>query len=130
MGVQVQNNLKTSTPSVWRFMAGLFAGIIIFAISTFFIGPNIVIPIIGILLAAEIAHLESPRGNAVMGALIGAVFGLFYSYTQLALEEFTLAEKFLMGLLVALGIGIFYGIIGFVVGKLMRKYRESKGFFF
>jgi hypothetical protein len=119
----------------WRFIAGLLVGIGFLLIAYLFLRPNIFIALISLLIASEIAHAITPRENAILGGIIGVGFGIF-----LGIKNYYLAgnpdEAFMVGglILVALAGGAFggivFGVFGFLLGKLMKKFREGKGFFF
>jgi len=127
-----QNNIS-NTRSLWRFIVGLIVGSLLFILSNTIFNMNIVILISGILLASDIAHLKSPRENAIMGALIGSFYGLYlllFQYEKTFQESVNVLENIWLVPIIILIAGVFHGIVGFISGKILKNYRESNGFLF
>jgi ABC-type multidrug transport system permease subunit len=86
-----------------------------------------------ILVASDIAHLSNPRSTAIMGASIALIFGLLYTISDVNAAfagEMSLMELFIVIILGSCLFGIFYGLVGYIAGRLLKGYKESKGFFF
>jgi hypothetical protein len=128
----MQTNQNIPGPSRGRFIAGLIVGVLIFIIPSFFSKSNVILLILGMVIAIDIAHLSRPRDTELMGALIGVVFGLFgayYTSSQTYSGELSLGQIMIICVTNVVIGGVFYGGIGLLAGWLLRSYRKSHGFF-
>ena len=118
-----------------RVLLGVLTGLAVWVFSLLFFRSNLITGVMGILVAVKIAQVSEPQDVAAVSGMIGAMIGLYVggmNYYQLgeiktALEIIGFLGTALFGAIVS---GLFWALIGFVTGKVMRKLQESQDFFF
>ena len=130
----MQTDSLPKKPKPWRFILGWIVGAGITLVVSIFSRPNIIVAALVILLATEIANVSSPKHNGIMGALIGVVEGVYigiFNFYQIfgKYEESNIFKILIFSIIVGLMRGIIFGAFGYVLGRIMKSFRESKGFF-